>query len=165
MSIYTVRIGSDSNDFKGKRFQAIVKDHLLEQYKNQVDLFKENFKLKDVKITVDFYIVLKNGKHIFIEAKYRNGQKGKGLCKEEATHAAINSALMTHVHCTVNKIKDYSYEIYTNGVPKEDKAPAKWLEAHIHIFKTVHQIILIENCEDEVENRAGTNTIEDLMYG
>lgn len=172
MTTYSVTLGDQSNVAKGDRFQSnVVKDILLEKYSGRIKFFYEEFKLPDVKIIMDFYIVLDNGQHIFVEAKYRNGKGGKGLAKEEATHSALNAAMMTQYFCSLKKIKNYKFIIYTNGLPKPGGAADTWISIHRKQFKTIDDIIVVTNCEEEVENSnfyvetKKTSTLDGFLNG
>lgn len=159
---YKVKLGEESNASKGNRFEVIVNDLLKEKYKEEIDVIDDQYFIDAIKIKMDFYIILKNGKHLFIEAKYRNGSRGKGLCKEEATHSVTNAATLVSHYCKTNDI-DYKFYTYTNGIPKKGSAADTWLTLHTDIFNTIHGIFLIENCEDLVESVEAQNNLENCF--
>jgi hypothetical protein len=159
---YKVKLGEESNASKGKRFEVIVNDILKEKYNNEIDIIDNKYFIEQIKLEMDFYIVLKSGKHLFIEAKYRNGSSGKGLCKDEATHSVTNAATLVAHYCKTNNI-DYKFYVYTNGVPKKGSAGDTWLTHHTDIFNTIHEIVLVKNCEDTVESVEAQNNLENCF--
>jgi hypothetical protein len=71
MNMHFAKHGIESNTLKGKRFEAIVKDVLLEIYGDEIAILEEQFRLKEIKQKIDFHLVLKNGEHIFPVAGHR----------------------------------------------------------------------------------------------
>jgi len=162
---YIAPIGENSNQVRGSRFEEIVKKILLKRFDGNIKSIEKDFYISSKKIKIDFHIITNNNTLYFFEAKYRNGNRGKGLTKEEATNALTNYATMLQRYARRKKIKKYYLECYTNGIPKPDSACATWLNEHIDMG-TLHKIHLVENCEEEVEANLEQDTLKEwLEYG
>ena len=160
---YIAPCGKDSNEIKGKRFEEIVKNRfLLERFKGNIKTILEQFKISEIAVKIDFIIFTKDNNLYYIEAKYRNGERGKGLKKEEATNSLLNYVDMVQKYAKRNKIKKYYFECYTNGIPNPGSACDTWLKARFE-DKALHAIHLVEGFEEEVEANLEQNTLEEFF--
>jgi hypothetical protein len=162
---YIAPNGEDSNMIRGARFEEIVREILLERFKGNVKSIVKGYHIPEIAIKVDFYIITNDNNIYFFEAKYRNGARGRGLKKEEATNALTNYATMLQRYAKRNKIKKYYFECYTNGIPNSGTACDVWLKEHFDIG-TLHAIHVIEDCEERVEDNLEQETLEEhFKYG
>lgn len=167
MNTHFAKQGIESNTAKGKRFEAIVKDVLIEIYGDEIAILEEQFYLKEIKQKIDFHLVLKSGEHIFAEAKYGNGSYTKGLKRIESTKTATNLSTMTKLYCQLNSIDNYSFQIYTNATPNPNSTSWMLLRAHMDIFETIDDIYVIPGIEDEVDcgSTDGNNkNLEEILF-
>jgi hypothetical protein len=163
MSGYVVKCGDLSNTKVGKNFENITLNWIREQYKDDIDLLIDQYRMMiskqglEFEYRIDFKVVLKSGEIIFIESKSRGNHNGcKGLAKEESTDTALMKGRLIKVYAELNKI-NYKYVICTNGLPTEKNNNYLKLLMAVESGE-VHGIHVLENDEK-------TLTLEDILNG